>query len=73
MVECEFCNKNRIVTIKFELFNTEIEPFRGEEPDSKRICLICLEKRNWKIDIREVFQLLTEDLIDFPENYFKEE
>jgi len=73
MVECEFCNKHRIVTIKFELFNSEIEPFRGEEPDSKRICLICLEERNWKIDIREVFQLITEDLIDFPENYFKEE
>lgn len=73
MVECDFCNNNRIVTIKFELFNSEIDPFHGEEPDSKRICLICLEKRKWKIDIREVFQLIEEDLIDFPEGYFEEE
>jgi len=69
MQECDFCNKNRIVTIKLELFNSEIEPYRGEEPDSKRICLICLENRKWKIDIREVFQFLTEDLVDFPEGF----
>ena len=69
MLEYDFCNKNRIVTIKLELFNSEIEPYRGEEPDSKRICLICLENRKWKIDIREVFQFLTEDLVDFPEGF----
>lgn len=73
MLECDFCKKNRIVSIKLELFNSEIEPYHGEEPDSGRICLICLEKRKWKIDIREVFQLIEEDLIDFPENYFKDE
>ena len=73
MIECDFCNKERIVTIKFELFNSEIDPFHGEELDSKRICLKCLEKRKWKIDIREVIQLDYEDLVDFPEDYFKEE
>ena len=73
MLEYDFCNKNRIVTIKLELFNSEIEPYRSEEPDSKRICLICLEKRKWKIDIREVIQLIEENLVDFPEDYFKDE
>ena len=69
MLECDFCNKNRIVTIKLELFNSEIEPYHGEEPDSKRICLICLKKRKWKIDLRKVFQFLKEDLVDFPESF----
>jgi len=69
MLECDFYNKNRIVTIKLELFNSEIEPYRGEELDSKRICLICLEKRKWLIDIREVFQFLKEDSVDFPEGF----
>ena len=69
MLECDFCNKYRIVTIKLELFNSEIEPYHGEEPDSKRICLICLKKRKWKIDLREVFQFLKEDLVDFPEGF----
>ena len=73
MLKCDFCNENRIVTIKLELFNYEIDPYNGEELDSGRIYLICLEKRKWKIDIREVIQLAAEDLIDFPDNYFKDE
>ncbi len=68
MLECDFCNKNRVVTIKLELFNSEIDE-DPEDLDSKRICMICLEKRNWKIDIREVLQFEIEDSVDFPEDF----
>lgn len=69
MLECDFCNKERIVTIKLELYNSEIDEDQ-EDLDSKRICLVCLEQRKWKIDIRDVFQFMyPEDGVDFPEGW----
>lgn len=72
MVICNFCNKERIVTIKLELSNSETDD-QIDEPYLIRICLLCLHKKEYKIDIREIFKLEYEDLIDFPEDYFKEE
>ncbi len=69
MNKCDFCSKERKVIIKLELFNSEID----EEPILKKICLLCLDKKKYNIDIREFFQLEYEDLIDFPKEYYKEE
>lgn len=63
MSKCDFCEEERKVIVTIELFNSEVD----EKPISKKMCLLCVEERKSKIDIRECFHLILEDMIDYPE------